>query len=154
DTSFLANVSSMILGGVSPNPGYVVRNNTLVSATFPDVGPINTANGNANSPNGIEPGVVDKIYRPYASSETKYLDLNGKYRASTALTVSGKAGTTRAVGQTPGDMGYEAAWATGGLQYAMNGLSRPAVVTFPGVDTTNFNDPAVFTNGAWNSVVK
>ena len=142
DTSFLANPAGLILAGRSPNAGYVVRNGTLVSATWDA------------ADDGGQPGVVDKIYRPYASSETKYLDLNGKYRPNDQLTFTGKAGTTRALGKTLGDMGYEAAWATGGLQYMMNGLGAPAVVTFPGMDTTNFNDPNVVTNGAWHSIVK
>jgi iron complex outermembrane receptor protein len=145
DTSFLANPASYILAGVSPNDGYVVRNNTLVSAQFPDATPFGGA---------VQPGVVDKIYRPYASSETRYVDLNAKFTPNEQLTVRGQLGATHALGQTPGDMGYEAAWATGGMLYAMNGLHAPAVVGFPGIDTTDFNNPAVFTNGAWNSVVR
>jgi iron complex outermembrane receptor protein len=145
DTSFLANPASYIVAGVSPNDGYQVRNGTLVAATFPDATPLAGA---------VQPGVVDKIYRPYASSQTEYVDASAKYTPNERLTLSAQAGSTRAVGQTPGDMGYEAAWAVGGLQYTMHGLGQPAAVSFPGIDTTNFNDPAVFTNGAWNSVVR
>jgi len=141
DTSFLANPAGLITAGRVPT-AFTVRSGTLVSASWDA------------ADDGGQPGIVDKIYRPFASSETKYLDLNGKYVASDHLTLSGKAGTTRALGKTLGDLGYEAAWTTGGLQYAMNALSAPAVVTFPGMDTTNFNDPNVVTNAAWHSIVK
>jgi iron complex outermembrane recepter protein len=142
DTSFLANPAGLITAGRSPDPGYLVRSNTLVSANW------------SAASDGGQPGIVDKIYRPEASSETRYLELNGKYKPNDHWTLSGKLGTTRALGQTLGDLGYEAAWTTGGLAYQMNALAAPANVSFPGTDTTNFNDPNVFTNGAWHSIVR
>ncbi|HEY0766891.1 MAG TPA: TonB-dependent receptor [Steroidobacteraceae bacterium] len=148
DTSFLGDVSSPVLAGVVPT-SYTVRNNTLVAATFPDIGPINAATGA-----GITPGVVDKIFRPFAASETYFLDLTGSLRLTDALSLSGKFGHSHGIGETPGDLGYEAAWATGGLAYAMNGLGAPAAISFPGVDTTNFNSTDVFTNASWHSIVR
>ncbi|MBV8658650.1 MAG: TonB-dependent receptor, partial [Burkholderiales bacterium] len=149
DTSFLGNPGSLITGGVVPT-SYTVRNGTLVSATFPDVTPYNA--GNTGSV--IEPGVVDKIYRPDAASETYYVDLNGSFQATDAVKLTGQIGYTHAYGRTPGDLGYEAAWGVGGLQYNMNGINQPAVLTFPGFNTGNFNDPNVFTNASWHSIVK
>ncbi len=95
----------------------VVRNNTLVAAGFP-----------------INSGEVDNIYRPDAGGESWYLDLNGKYRVNTDLTLTGKVGKTHGVGYDRSDVYYQNN-VDGGMNYALNGLS-PASVSYPG-GTTN-----------------
>ena len=72
DTSFLANPDNLIRGGTVPS-SITVRDNVLVAATFPDV-----------SGTGLTPGISDKIYRPFAFSETYFLDLTGSYRPRSA----------------------------------------------------------------------
>ena len=99
---------------IANNP--VIRNGTLVSASFA---------GNA--------GEVDNIYRPDAGGEAYYLDLNGKYRASSDLTFTGKLGSTHGVGYDRSDVYYQNK-VDGGMTYALNGLS-PASVAYPGGNT-------------------
>jgi iron complex outermembrane receptor protein len=150
DTSFLANPDSLITGGTVPT-AVTVRNNVLVGASFPDV-----------SGTGLTPGLSDKIYRPFAFSETYYLDLTGAYRPTSNVTLTATGGHSRGIGSTPGDLGYEAAWGVGGLNYAMNGTSGLASVSWPapgqstgnGPYVSNFNDPNIFTNAAWHSIVR
>jgi iron complex outermembrane receptor protein len=150
DTSFLANPDNLLRGGVVPTT-VTVRNNVLVGASFPDV-----------SGTGLTPGISDKIYRPFAFSETYFLDLTGAYRPTSDLTVTTKLGHSRGIGSTLGDLGYEGGWTAGGLNYAMNGTSALAAVSWPapgqstgnGPYVSNFNDPNIITTAAWHSMVR
>ncbi|HEX5685460.1 MAG TPA: TonB-dependent receptor [Ideonella sp.] len=139
DHSYLASVESLLTSEDIPiNP--VVRNNTLVSAEFANV-------------HNVPVGFTDSMYRPGAASESWYLDMNGKYRASDSLTLSGKVGHARGLGDTPGDLGYESFLSSNaGLNYAMNGLKSPAIVSFPGMDTADFSQSSLF--GMWYSIVR
>ena len=74
--------------GQGPDPGYVVRNGTLVSANFTAVP-------------GTQYGVYDQISRPNESSQTRFVNLDGEWRASDALTFKGKIGDTQGNGRTP-----------------------------------------------------
>jgi iron complex outermembrane receptor protein len=69
-----------------PLPGYVVRNNTLVSAEF------------APTPGGSDNafGIYDQISRPGAKSSTESFSLEGKWTSSDKLNFSAQAGTRRA----------------------------------------------------------
>ncbi|MFO1336821.1 MAG: TonB-dependent receptor [Burkholderiaceae bacterium] len=144
DNNFMASPQPLIEGGISPT-SYRVKNNTLVAATFPTV---------AYNPEDpfTTPGVVDRIYRPGAAAETWYLDANAKWKLGDDWNLSAKLGTTRGVGETPGDLGYESALAGQGMAYTMHGLSKPADVGFPGGDPTDFL--AAYPLGAWYSTVK
>jgi iron complex outermembrane receptor protein len=139
DHSYLASVESLLTSEDIPiNP--VVRNNTLVSASF----------ANAHQ---VPVGFTDSMYRPGAASESWYVDMNGTYRASDRLILSGKGGYARGLGDTPGDLGYESFLSsTAGLNYAMHGLKSPATVTFPGMDTADFSESSLY--GMWYSIVK
>lgn len=139
DHSYLASPESLLSSGDIPN-NPVVRNGTLVSAEFPNA-------------HGAPVGFTDSMYRPGAASEAWYLDVNGKYRVNDRLTLSAKAGHTRGLGDTPGDLGYESFLSsTAGLNYAMNGVKSPAIVSFPGMDTADFSQSSLF--GMWYSIVK
>jgi iron complex outermembrane receptor protein len=123
--NFLADVAGGGAGGFLTNgivpSSYTVSNNTLTSATWNKT---NTA------------AVVDNIYR-VATSEGKYLDLDGKYRLNDRLTFTGKIGTTTGVGQTSSSDSWEAN-VPGTLSYQMNGISHPVTVNFPsGVPFSN-----------------
>lgn len=96
---------------------YTVQNGTLTGGTF-----------------ATNAGEVDNIYRPDAGGESYYADFNFKYRATDTLSLSGKAGYTHGVGYDRSDVYYQNN-VSGGMQYALNGLS-PATVSFPGGNTT------------------
>ncbi len=139
DHSYLANPQALIDGGDIPT-NTIVRSNTLVQADFPNAV-------------GAPPGLVDSIARPGAASESWYVDINGKYRVNDRFFITGKAGTTRGLGNTPGDLGYESNLpTTGGLNYSMHGIGSPTNVSFPGIDTADYN--AADLAGAWWAVVK
>jgi iron complex outermembrane receptor protein len=74
--------------GQAPQAGFVVRNNTLVAATFAPVP-------------GNQYGVYDQISRPNAGSDSSFLSLDATWNVSDDLTLSAKAGTTRGTGKTP-----------------------------------------------------
>jgi len=116
NTNWLAAPANSINSAnqVPRNP--VVRNNTLVGAGF-----------------GVNSGEVDNIYRPNAGGQSWYLDLNGKFKVSDNLNISGKLGKTHGVGYDRDDVYYQNN-VDGGMVYALNGLS-PASVSYPGGNT-------------------
>lgn len=144
DNNFMAAPQALIDGGVSPT-SYRIKNGTLVQATFPTV---------AYNPDDpfTTPGIVDRIYRPGAAAETYYIDAGAKWRVSDDFKLSGKLGYTHGIGETPGDLGYESALAGHGMAYQMYGLGKPADVSFPGGDPTDFTK--AYPLGAWYSTVK
>jgi iron complex outermembrane receptor protein len=149
DTNFMASPFSELSAGVAPT-SYTVVNGTLVAATFP-----NTTFDPTNPGGSAFPGVRDSIYRPNAASMASYVDFDTKLKASESLLITSQIGYTRGLGETPHDYGYEAYLVNSPMSYQMNGTTAPAVVTFPGVDTTNFNNPQnVVNGGSWSSSVK
>ena len=103
--------------GQAPLPGFQVRNNTLVSASFaPD--PTRTY------------GLYDQISRPDEGAETKFVDLGAKYRASDAWKIEGRVGTSRGLGKTPTQDVAE--WDVGlgqGASWQLNGIDNGASFT-------------------------
>jgi len=100
--------------GQSPDAGYTVRNNTLVSASFTGV-------------QGTNYGVYDQIERPDESASTKFFAFDGQWRASDALTLSSKIGTSTGVGKTPTQNVAE--WDIGkgtGASWHLNGVDSAA----------------------------
>lgn len=100
--------------GANLQPGYVVRNGTLVSASFTPVADTTY-------------GVYDQISRPDASSSSSFVDFDVDYRISDAWSLHGKLGTTEGHGKTPTQDVAE--WNTGigtGGAYALNGIKRAA----------------------------
>ncbi len=146
DTNFMASPFNLLNAGISPTT-YTVKNNTLVAATFPQVVT------NLNDPqlgNEPFPGVRDSIYRPGANSSAGYLDFDAKYRVSDTLTLTSKVGFTKGIGQTPHDFGYEAYLINTPMSYVLNGNRGPAMVSFPNMDTTNFDSANVVNGGSWS----
>ena len=74
--------------GQAPNPGYVVRNNTLVSATFA-ADPLR------------QYGIYDQISRPGAASSSNFVSADAEWDVSDKLTFSGQIGTSTGHGKTP-----------------------------------------------------
>jgi iron complex outermembrane receptor protein len=152
DTNYLASPTDLLEKGIAPT-SYTVRGNTLVAATFP----VTHFDPSGATPGADQPfpGLRDVIYRPKAASMASYVDVSAKYRPTDRLQITGMAGYTRGLGETPHDYGYEAYLTNSALVYQMNGKGRPADVAFPGVDTANFNNPANVTNGgSWSGSYK
>jgi iron complex outermembrane receptor protein len=133
NTNWLAAPANSINGSNQVPTNAVVRNNTLVSASFP-----------------VNSGEVDNIYRPGAGGESWYLDLNGKLRATSDLTFTGKIGKTYGIGYDRDDVYYQNN-VNGGMTYALNGMS-PASVSYPGGTTTTPGSTAWAGGGEAQSV--
>ncbi len=117
--NFLANVAGggaggFITNGISP-ASYTVQNGTLTAANWTTSDPA--------------AAVVDNIYRT-SSAESKYLDLDGKWRVNNNLTFTGQIGTTTGIGQTTASSSWEAN-VPGTLNYQLHGDSSAAAVSFP-----------------------
>lgn len=100
--------------GQAPMAGYTVRNNTLVAANF--------------APEAARTyGVYDQISRPDESATTKVLSFTADWRASDALKLHTKLGTSTGVGKTPTQNVAE--WDVGrgtGASWSLNGVDTAA----------------------------
>lgn len=95
--------------GQGPLPGYVVKNNTLVSANFAAVP-------------GTQYGIYDQISRPDESASAQFVAFDGKWKASQDLTFTTSLGTSEGHGKTPHQDVAE--WDTDvgtGASYTLNG---------------------------------
>src|SRR6266403_1732464 len=102
-------------GEQAPDPGYVIRANTLVSATFSPLAP-------QYKPNTY--GVYDQISRPDESASTNFGNLDMKLKASDVLNIFGQLGVSRGHGRTPTQDVLETNPAVGtGAAYQLNGTS-------------------------------
>ncbi len=95
---------------------YTVKDNTLVSATFPLVGPGVTA-ASTGPQDGL---VVDNIIRPDATGRSWYVNLDGKFQATPNLLIKGQVGYTRGIGHTPTEPAFEVDGLTG-ISYSQSG---------------------------------
>jgi iron complex outermembrane receptor protein len=121
--------------GQVPLPGYVIRNNTLVQATFAPTPGVDPANAF---------GIYDQISRPGAKSSTEFFSVDGKWDVSDKLTLSAQAGTSEGHGESPvqdvaeWDVGLNsgAAWALHGVGAADWNLggTNTGVPGTPGTD--------------------
>ncbi len=72
----------------APDPGYVIKNNTLTQANFSPVP-------------GTIYGVYDQISRPDESATAAFVNLDTNWHASDALTFFGQVGYSKGDGKTP-----------------------------------------------------
>src|SRR5262249_23825652 len=88
--NYLVWTSHILNGGAAqaPDAGYTVTNGTLTSASFTNVA-------------GSQYAIDDQILRPGANSDSKFISLDGSFRASDALKISGQFGSSRGKGETP-----------------------------------------------------
>jgi iron complex outermembrane receptor protein len=137
--------TTRILGGgggqapQAPDPGYIVRNGTLVSATWTPIVARNV--GGTLMPNQYV--IVDQIYRPGANSLTEFLDLDAKWDVSDRLRVTGRIGQSKGVGETPEQAVFEGDVFGTGATYALNGTSSPASTGVLAGNPANFAGTAL-----------
>ena len=97
--------------GQAPNPGYVVQNNTLTSASFAPVA-------------GTNYGVYDQISRPDETATANFINLDGTWDATEAFSVFGQVGYSWGAGKTPTQNVSETDPGTGnGASYSLNGMN-------------------------------
>ena len=126
---------SRVIGGDNRIPtSYTVRNNTLVAATFPNVG--TTASPAVYA-------VVDNIYRPGTFSETQFVNLDAKWLVTNNLAFTAKVGQTTGKGETPKQAVFEGDVFNTGASYSFNGVSSPVDISFPSGDPSNFAGTAL-----------
>ena len=137
NTNFMASPKWLIEGGVVPTSYQLSADGkTLVAANFP----VNSAANSFINDSGIRPG---------AKSESSYLNLDGKWRASDRLLITGQVGTTRGIGQSQefasevGNVGGAGATPFG-MSYSFNGMGSAANVALTGNDYTKYS------NATWN----
>ncbi|MBV8307557.1 MAG: TonB-dependent receptor, partial [Gammaproteobacteria bacterium] len=112
--------------GQAPNPGYVVQNNTLTSATFAGVP-------------GTFYGVYDQISRPDESADSAFINLDGNFVVTEHFRLGGQVGWSQGHGKTPTQDVSETQPGTGaGASWTLNGLSRPPDWALTGV---NYSQP-------------
>ncbi|MEJ7805162.1 MAG: TonB-dependent receptor, partial [Telluria sp.] len=88
---------------------------TQVAATVP---------ANCTVCSGMSGSIQEIFGRPVAESQSKFVNLDGKYRLSDALTLSGKLGVTKGLGNTEsGALSNPIPFAA--ISYQTNGASRP-----------------------------
>ncbi|MES2152751.1 MAG: TonB-dependent receptor [Pseudomonadota bacterium] len=109
--------------GQSPLPGYVVRNNTLVSANFAAVA-------------GTQYGIYDQISRPDESASAEFFALDAKWRVNQDLSFTVNGGSSEGHGKTPHQDVAE--WDTHvgtGASYTLNGKDTAPSFGFNGSPT-------------------
>ncbi len=112
--------------GQAPNPGYVVQDNTLTSATFAPVA-------------GTAYGVYDQISRPDESATANFVNLDTTWDATDRLSFLGQVGYSWGDGKTPEQDVSETNPGIGsGAGYTLNGIgSGPSF----NLGTTNNTTP-------------
>src|SRR5260370_22430504 len=96
--------------GQSPDPGYVVQNNTLTKANFRGVP-------------GTCYGVYDQISRPDETATANFVNLDTTWKANDVLTFLGQVGYSWGDGKTPTQNVSETQPGLGsGAGYQLNGL--------------------------------
>jgi iron complex outermembrane receptor protein len=111
--------------GQAPDPGYVVSNNTLVSANFTGVP-------------GTFYGVYDQISRPNESESANYIDLDTTFNVNDALNFLLQLGTSKGEGKTPTQDVSETQPDQGnGAAYQLNGTSNGPNFSFGNTNNTS-----------------
>ena len=139
DSSLETEQTALIGMGVLPDSYQVNSGGLLTSATW------NQSSMPDYASTGAYVADYDKYYRPGENARVYYADVDLDFAASDTLRITGKLGRTQAVGATPNEYAYVTNVGNAGLSYQMNGLLKPADVSFPGYPNTgNYNDPHLF----------
>jgi len=136
---------------------YVVKNNTLVSAVYPGTqvalpgGKCYNAGCTLAPVDGV---VIDNIYRPNENSDAAYINLDGKWQATSNLTFKGQVGYTEGHGNTPQSPSFESDGASAGISYQPSGNGFQ-VAPVAGNGYTGPQSAAGLANDwAWNDTFK
>jgi iron complex outermembrane recepter protein len=123
--------------GEAPAPGYVVQNNTLVSAQFPGIA-------------GTSYGVYDQIARPDESSDSNFGNLDIKLKATEHLDLLGQVGVSTGHGRTPEQDVSETLAGTGtGGGYSLNGINTAATWNLGSANVTTPTPGGVPVGFSW-----
>jgi len=120
--------------GQAPDASYVVRNGTLVQADF-------TNKGTADARKQYV--IVDQILRPGAGSRTSFLNLDTSWRASDALTITAKLGSSRGKGDTPSQAVFEGDVFNTGASWRLNGTGSAPDSALKGGNAASFAGTAL-----------
>lgn len=115
--------------GQAPDPGYVVRKGTLVQADFRNLGT------DADKRQYV---IVDQILRPGAKAKTNFLNLDASFRASDALTLTAKLGSTKGRGDTPTQAVFEGDVFNTGASWRLNGTGSAPDAALKNGSPSNF----------------
>ncbi|HEY9100750.1 TonB-dependent receptor [Chitinimonas sp.] len=82
---------------------------------------------------GLSSAVQEEFSRPIAESKSQFVNLDGKVRVNDKLTLAGKLGTSKGVGNTvSGALGVWMPWTGGG--YQIRGVDQAVIYNTPGAD--------------------
>ena len=119
--------------GQAPDPGYVVRDGTLVQANFSPVAGCQ----DTDPPSCTLYGVYDQISRPDEKASSNYVSFEAGYDFSDTFTLSGQVGTSEGHGETPTqDVSETHPLAGSGAGFQLNGLGRAPDFNFGTADTS------------------
>ncbi len=99
---------------------FTVANNTLTSAVWPAISPVEPGFTYPTQGQAVDGLVVDNIIRPNASADSYFFNLDATYHATDKLTLKGQVGYTRGNGATPQQPLFEVDGAPG-ISYAPSG---------------------------------
>jgi len=115
---------------------YTIKNNILTSATFGAVPPGGATNADY--------GIYDMISRPHEAEESRYVTLDGRWRATDHLDIKFQAGSTRGYGKTPVEDVLETAVGQNqGSSWQMNGYGSPVGWNLGGANSSPSNSAMV-----------
>src|SRR5207248_1964018 len=130
--------------GQSPDPGYVVRNGTLVNATFSCAKTATCFTGDPVLKTGPTLyGVYDQISRPDESATAGFINLDGTWQVNDSLSFFAQGGTSKGDGKTPTqDVSETNPGAGTGAGYALHGIGSG-----PDFNLGSENNTTPFPNG-------
>jgi len=130
--------------GQGPDPGYVVRNGTLVSANFSCAKTATCFTGDPVAGTGPTLyGVYDQISRPDESATAGFINLDGTWQVNDALSFFVQGGTSKGDGKTPTqDVSETNPGAGTGAGYTLHGIGSG-----PDFNLGSENNTTPFPNG-------
>jgi iron complex outermembrane receptor protein len=130
--------------GQGPDPGYVVRNGTLVSANFSCAKTATCFTGDPVAKTGPTLyGVYDQISRPDESATAGFINLDGTWVVNDSLSFFLQGGTSKGDGKTPTqDVSETNPGAGTGAGYALHGIGSG-----PDFNLGSENNTTPFPNG-------
>jgi iron complex outermembrane receptor protein len=134
---------------------YVVKNGTIVAASFPAVvpGTINPGTGlpySSNAGKGVSPYVTDFIQRPGGAAQTWFINGDADWNPTDSLNVHFKGGYSKGTGKTDPQVAWEGEIAAGTAGGNYDFTKGVAVVSVPGVDLSDASN--LVNDWAWTAV--